>query len=550
MSQRSSLARSLGSAIAGATVALFLPQAAPSAQEALPSPGEGPPPELLQALEAALDAPGAMNPLGTAEGGALEPTLLHMRDGGLLFCGIEQHDPDGLVVRRLDTGGRVPLTWAHIDPTQENELRTRFGYVEVEVEEYYVTAHRIQLQSGEMIGRILSQTPEHIIVKTASTQVTLPTRNLIAPPSLTQVPARDVYTREELYQLELDEWSRQLSDPTLETPDVHWTIAEHCERILDYEHAAEHYARAYELDPDAWGPEQQARLQSALSKKLVQDQVDLLEDADRMRARKQFDEALAIVDTWGDRFPASPLMDDVLVLRERILISQTRALSDAVVKKWHFWVARKAAEVARDMDHAGAMSYIEGEMSDEVAEAVRADMERLKEDITAEDVRALFAARERQRSQRASYGPATWLLGDEARAGLAEEEEGSGSARNSAKDAERQALEQKINRYIQNSQRSANASGASGTDDDPEAAWVDMSSSARAQFVRAWYAEHSGDMELVRVTFSNCRHCGGTGALAMSYTGDARSDSSGAGTRLQACPTCHTICVVRRVTYR
>jgi len=545
MSERSSIARPAKSLRAASVSALLLAAAAlPQAQ--LDNPFESAPSPEMQAVL----PPGERNPLMGVDGELLEPRLLHLRDGGLLFCGIEQHDLDGLIVRRLDTGGRVPLAWSHIDPLQETELRTRFGYVEVEVEELYVTAHRIPLLTGEMVGRILSHTTENIIVKTASTQITIPTRNLTGPPSLTQVAARDVYTREELYQLELDEYARELADPARETPDVHWAIAEKCERILDYAHASEHFARAYELDPDAWGPEQQARLESSLSKGLVQGQVDLLEDVDRMRARKQFDEALLILETWNDVYPNSPLMQDVLVMRERVLLSQQSALSELVVKKWHYWVERKAAEVARDMDHAGAMSYVEGEMSEDVSEAVRGDMERFKVDITTEEVRALFAQRDSRRTHRASYGVATWLLGSEARAGLDADGEGGGSGGNSAKDAERQALEQKISRYIQNSQRNAGASAASGTDDDPELAWAGMTSSARKQFVVAWYAEHSGDVELTRVTFSNCRHCGGTGALTVSYTGDARSDSSGAGARLQACPTCHTIGIVRRVAYR
>ena len=98
--------------------------------------------------------------------------------------------------------------------------------------------------------------------------------------------------------------------------------------------------------------------------------------------------------------------------------------------------------------------------------------------------------------------------------------------------------------------QNAKSQAAAGTEDDPEVFWKSVSSSSRTQWIRAWYAEKSGDMVVKRIDFSACRTCGGTGAIELGFTGDARTGGSGASASLAACPTCRTVGVVRRVKYR
>ena len=62
-------------------------------------------------------------------------------------------------------------------------------------------------------------------------------------------------------------------------------------------------------------------------------------------------------------------------------------------------------------------------------------------------------------------------------------------------------------------------------------------------------------MELRKPSGRNCRECGGSGVREVIYTGggtSARNQEGGRGPRSQkiACPTCHHIGIVRRVTFR
>ena len=63
------------------------------------------------------------------------------------------------------------------------------------------------------------------------------------------------------------------------------------------------------------------------------------------------------------------------------------------------------------------------------------------------------------------------------------------------------------------------------------------------------YVEDSGDFELTRVRFRNCRECGGTGTRQVIYTGGA-VEGAQSGQRIVPCPTCHKLGRVRMLKYR
>ena len=52
--------------------------------------------------------------------------MLQLRDGSICWGSIEEHSPDGLDFRRLDTGGLVRLPWGLLDPNQERDFRQQF----------------------------------------------------------------------------------------------------------------------------------------------------------------------------------------------------------------------------------------------------------------------------------------------------------------------------------------------------------------------------------------------------------------------------------------
>ena len=232
-------------------------------------------------------------------------------------------------------------------------------------------------------------------------------------------------------------------------------------------------------------------------------------------------------------------MEDMRKLEARVLKGQEKLLRDQVVKKWHFWLGRLTRDAAREMDHGEAVTWVAGSLSEEIAEKVAEDMASIRSDIDADVVRAIWSERESYKVYRASYGLGTWLLGAEKARAVPEEEGDERERPKSERESARAQIDEKINRYLRNQRAARSAQSREGTEDDPELAWAGLSSSARGQFLRAHYAEFSGDMEIVRITFSECRACGGTGVREVLSMGDARSGSQ-SGVRIVACPTCHT----------
>ena len=180
--------------------------------------------------------------------------------------------------------------------------------------------------------------------------------------------------------------------------------------------------------------------------------------------------------------------------------------------------------------------------------------------MQADDILAYWALRRKSRYDLASYGIGTWLLGeDKALAGTGDA--AKPAAPKSAKDQERQKIEEKIARFLKN-QRSARAARKSGEqEDEVQAFWASYGMDARSQWIRAYYVEFGGDFELDdHPRLSNCQSCGGRGVLEVVRVGGGGSGSGGATrqggkttkapSQLQGCPTCHGIGSVRRVRYR
>ncbi|MFT5155468.1 MAG: hypothetical protein ACI841_005483, partial [Planctomycetota bacterium] len=108
----------------------------------------------------AMIAPGisASTPSAASQDASAEEVMmLRLRDGSIRWGSISEHDPDGIRYSLLSHGGMVRLPWQMIDPVQEQELRTRFGYVDVSSEELLIDVSRIVLKGGgEVLGVITS----------------------------------------------------------------------------------------------------------------------------------------------------------------------------------------------------------------------------------------------------------------------------------------------------------------------------------------------------------------------------------------------------------
>lgn len=476
------------------------------------------------------------------------PSMLKLRDGGILWGHITDHSADEVAFTRLDTGGRIVMAWGFVDPTQERELKLGYGYIEADYEEELVAADRIPLVDGtELVGVVVGRTDDSLMVKNVTAMISLPLHRIAGEAVAVQVPASEIYTREERYQMKLVERASLLgSSDAAEAAQAHYDLAAWCESVRDFQGALAHYQIVPTLDPSWPLNELQPALERSGRKAEAQAQVDYLGEVERLTRRKNFDKALDLLAGFQTLFPDSPLMEEWNEQRDRTQMAQLKALRSEVANRWHANAVKRAKAAARFETYGQVMAYLEERMHEDILGAVKADLADLKQDISEEEVAVLFAEREGGRYRRASYGNGTWLLGeDKARAGI---EKPAESAPSGEQDAARKALEEKIKRYIEH-QSAVRSSSGSESEMSPEEYWTGFPYNSRSNWILAHYAEFSGDMNLRRAQFANCRECGGTGAREVVNLGGAREGQEGS-TRLVSCPVCQHIGVIRKISFR
>jgi hypothetical protein len=477
---------------------------------------------------------------------------LRLRDGRILWCWIEDHSPEDFEVLRLDNGGRAALPWSLLDPAQEQELKALYGYVDLSAQEPTVPAVRLSTVSGdEFVGVVLSESPQVIEFKTVNGILRIPRTQLAGPLVQEQVPAREVYTRDELYSRRLEEYTPALLDaevPAADRAEMHFEIGRYCESIFDFAHALFHYRAIVELESDFDHPDLAASLERAERLARDQAQADELDQIDRLRLRDEFPEALARIERFAELYPDSPLSTELLELRSRVLRDRERVMLRETEQRWHHWAWRLAREQAREDDYEATTLWIQEAMSDQIVALVQADLSEYQADVNAARVRSLWSEREGRRLQRATYGVGTWLIGrDAARAEVVpeEDEDDSDSARDSAVSQERQELEDRIQRYLKSQELALTGAGPRQDQEaDPQEFWESWSGLQRTNWILAYYAENLGDMVVVRASLRPCRECGGVGVLEFTAT------AGGSQSRLDQCGQCHGVAVQRRISYR
>lgn len=484
--------------------------------------------------------------LAPAQDVSAETRMLRLRDGSFQWGVIASHDPESLVFVRLDTGGRVRLPWSFLHPEEELELRTRFGYVDLTGDEILVEAERIVTNDGlELVGRIVDRTPDAIVVKTSTGTIPVPKSRISAAPTLVRVNALDVWTRAELY-------GQQQALLDVATAEGNYELARFCERILDFAHAAEHYAKAAQLDAGFQKDEVTAGLARATEKAARQDQIDWLADVDDLVGRKKFDEALARAEAFAAKFPESPLIPDAKKKKDRATRARERYVTERVAQLWPLKAANIARNKSADTSFESVLTYLDGQMQKDVLDAVTLAAQAISKEATSDVVRRLWAGRSKVRWQRASYGLGTWLLGKDA--ALKGEQQTEEKPPATAAEKERADLEKKLQRFLQNQEMARKSKSSADQKDERETAWKELPGVARAGWILAYYAENSGDFEVMpKPLFGACRECGGTGTRILTLAGAnvARSEIGKASNeQVIECPTCHGLGVVRRISYR
>jgi hypothetical protein len=484
-----------------------------------------------------------------------EPTMLRLRSGGIQWGEIIEHTGDEFSFRRLDTGGVVHMAWSFMDPSQEHELRMKYGYIDTTSDVLYVDADRLILVDGkEITGVIVDRVDGNVRIKTEVGLIDVPASRLRAVTGGVQVPALEVYTKEELVQ-------KRLADLPPKTAEALYEFGVFCEQVLSFQYALDAYVGAEALDPEFRVAEMPGLIVRTTKKVEQQSQLDELAEADHLKRRKRFDEALLLLSSFPEKFPESPLEIDRLKLTKRVEKAQTDYVTEVVQRGWYRWTERLAAKAAREMGYAQAVAYAEEKLHEEVLAALLADAQKWHAHIEEGTILQMWFERKTSRYRVSSYGSGTWLLGEDAALagiqGVAQAQPGASEA-----DSERAALDEKIRSFLQSQKRAGRSSALTSGDDeeDVEAFWKMLSSSSRSNWIVAYYAENSGDM-LVKSPpeLRNCSTCGGRGIIEViisdprgtsGSSGNGQESKGSGGLAKLACHACKGIGRTRRIRYK
>ncbi|MDG1051004.1 MAG: hypothetical protein P8R46_12430 [Planctomycetota bacterium] len=495
--------------------------------------------------------------------------MLKLRDGRIQWGAIGQHDTLGFAFQRLDNGGEVRVPWSLLDPRQSELLRTDYGYVEVEAEEIFVDAERLLLEGGGTVeGVIVSREGDSFLVKTDGNLQMVPKRRVRGIESGVRLPALDVYGREELYTQFSSEADEASATSQLD-------LARRCEGILDFTNAVKHYEAALALGlPDegalpaqaggvatdgaaATGadglsfsvPKVEGMLASARVKADNQEQIEYLRDADRLRKRKRFDDALALLQAFPTKYAGSSLLDDARKQETKLLQDRDEAAKYLVRTRWKYHTRKLTREIARGDNFEAARSWATEEASQAIAGLVLADVQdRVTSAVSEEDVLRLWGERDRGRYESSTYGLGTWLLGEDRAAANGDNPAAAAESAVSAVDEQRKAIEDRIKRYLENQKVSRRNQASDDEEDLVQAFWEGWTVNGRSLWLMSYYLEEAGDFEIrPRASLKPCKTCGGMGALQLLVTGTVLSGETAS---VASCPVCRGVKVTRRIYFR
>lgn len=465
--------------------------------------------------------------------------VVRVLDGRLIVGEILDHDMDGLTVQSVRSGGTFRLAWNDLFPGEAERLKTSFGY-RVAFETPTVTADRLLMVNGQQItGRILRRDAREIEIRSRGLTTIVPTQRLAAPPERVVVEAVEVLTPEQFYL-------ERMPQVSLEDAMAQFEFARELEAVSAYEQALVHLQLAATLAAD--DAPLLSRIEGAIPRieTAIEHRVETekLRDIRTLIYRERFAEAELLLEEFASEHADSPIFDDYLKVTESFEEVREAAMVRYLERNWY----KRAAALMKkkSLDRKAKVETLQQYATSELPEVMRVTMAEelasMKAELTPSEVSALWAARLETKPKRhqAGYGNGTWILGEaRARAGVENEQEEEDDGRSAAE----KELQDRYKRYLDNLERSRRAAGTD-TEQTPEDWWTNASSSSRFQWLLAYYAEFSGDFELVRVILDQCPTCNGDGTIEILEVG------AGGKEQRRKCPTCAGVAIRRSIFFR
>ncbi len=470
--------------------------------------------------------------------GALCAQAIQLGDGTVLVGEVVDATGEGLSFHRLDNGGLLQLRWDDLSSLSAERIKRLEGLVVENEDELKIEADVItyQLPGGgleEVVG-IARYTPTTLFLKRKSGELPIP-RQSLKDLRKREVPPLEVFTPDEWYQHELDDVKPG------DDADKQIQLAERLRRSGLYERAEEHLKKAQALGNSKQASQLPAML--ARIRQLVESskERDLLSRIRVMRNRREFDKAAELIAQFEQTYPDSKLKSELRREKKRFESDREAALEDRLATMWDRTVRAVANEKAgeEDVALAAARTWAEEQMAKEVYERLARVL-----DIKPEEVEELWAKRDQygdSRAQMYTYGIGSWVLGaDKVIAGTKRDE--TAPAKDQPTTAEDRELERIVRKLREVQQRSKEAQAAKGGKETEEDWWKNASRNARTAWLRAYFAEFGGQMEVTAAYASPCVTCEGRGYIVeLAATGKEQK---------RECPVCHNTKFTRAIRAR
>ncbi len=438
---------------------------------------------------------------------------VQLADGTLLAGEVQNVTGDGLTLVRIDSGGVLQLRWEHLAADSAQELKRAFNLsveddsevlVEAEVLTYVTPAGGME----EQIGRQVGSDANVVQIRSRGAVVPIP-RKSVRTRVTRMVPALSVYTKEEFYREKLVELSPG------DDADRQILLADLLVRVDDYERAELHYKRAEELGTSKQPAALRAKLARVSLFKSAAGERALLDQIKASRARKEFGRGRELIADFEKKYAGGKLVVELTAEKQRFEEARERYFIDKVVQAWYQQMNAVAKTKCLDpsFTFAAAGDYVTSAMGKEIRKKIA---ERLS--LQVAEVEAMWGKRLTNKvgaaSQTFSYGIGSWMLGEQKIiANTQAEKAASQGKEKSPEQARDERLERKIREFLDRAKQAQKNAGTEAKEDTEEDWWRKAQHDERVNYVKALYAENSGDMEVVLAFVAPCVTCGAEGKL-------------------------------------
>jgi hypothetical protein len=439
---------------------------------------------------------------------------IQLRTGKILVGEVRRAHDEGITFARTDNGGVLDFTWDQLSAETALRLKKLFDLSVEEGGEVMVEAQvvRYALPSGavtEMVGHAAGGDDSTLVLRSKGQSVPIPRRS-IRSLGTRQVVATDLYTKDELYQLKLAEMAPG------DDADKHILLADLLVRLRDYERAEQHLKRAEELGNSKQPGVLRAKLQRVALYKSSAGESGLLEQIQVSRRRQEFEKGRALLAEFAKKYPNSKLQAEVDRERQRFEEARERYLVGKVAESWYQLIPSLAKSKVQEasLTLSAARDYAESTLGQEIRKRIAQ-----RYNIQPDEVNSLWEKRlstQVGRSHLYHYGVGSWVLGEKAvlKDTKQSEAEKQGGGQKGPQDEKAQRMERKIQEALERAQRAqARARDDSQKEETDEDWWRKAKKDEQAMWLRAYYAEHSGDLKLESAHVTACPMCSAAGYL-------------------------------------